>query len=345
MPRTLSRVAHAAAFMLLFPLAAAAQEGRISGTVADETGGVLPGVTVAAAAPELAGDIRVAVTGGDGGYAFEALPPGGYTLTFTLPGFEELTRTVELAPASAPTVDVRLRLGGLFEEVTVAVTNGLLTLGQTTGLTFTAGDGTSDATMTFTGSAADINAALDGLIYAPTGDYNGPATLTITTDDQGNNGSGGALTDTDTVAITVNAVNDAPINAVPGGQTTNEDTNLTFSTGNGNLISISDVDAYVQAQIDAQIDRVETPWFRYFLTYDPTEGLRGTRVPVLALFRDGGEWAVFVESDGRAELRHVSIGRQSSLDAEVLDGLTEGERVIMHPSDRVQHGVRVADRG
>ncbi|MCY3699968.1 MAG: alpha/beta fold hydrolase [Gemmatimonadetes bacterium] len=48
--------------------------------------------------------------------------------------------------------------------------------------------------------------------------------------------------------------------------------------------AISDVDAYVQGQIDAQIDRVETPWFRYFLTYDPTEGLRGTRVPVLALF-------------------------------------------------------------
>jgi len=48
--------------------------------------------------------------------------------------------------------------------------------------------------------------------------------------------------------------------------------------------AISDVDSYVQGQIDAQIDRVETPWFRYFLTYDPTEGLRGTRVPVLALF-------------------------------------------------------------
>ncbi|MEM7166559.1 MAG: LamG-like jellyroll fold domain-containing protein, partial [Planctomycetota bacterium] len=128
-------------------------------------------------------------------------------------------------------------------EVTVAVTNGLLTLAQTTGLTFSTGDGTSDATMTFTGSATDINAALDGLGYAPTGDYNGAATLTITTDDQGNNGSGGALTDTDTVGITVNAVNDAPLNSVPAAQTTNEDTTLTFSTGNGNLISISDVDA------------------------------------------------------------------------------------------------------
>ena len=47
---------------------------------------------------------------------------GAYTITFTLPGFEELARTVELAAASAPTVDVSLRVGGLFEEVTVTVT-------------------------------------------------------------------------------------------------------------------------------------------------------------------------------------------------------------------------------
>jgi len=68
-------------------------------------------------------------------------------------------------------------------------------------------------------------------------------------------------------------------------------------------------------------------------------------VPVLALSREGGGWAVFVEAEGRAELRRVSIGRRSQLEAQVLDGLVAGERVIMHPSDRVQHGVRVADRG
>jgi HlyD family secretion protein len=68
-------------------------------------------------------------------------------------------------------------------------------------------------------------------------------------------------------------------------------------------------------------------------------------VPLLALFRDGEQWAVFVESQGRARLRPVSIGRRSSLDAEILDGLDEGDRVILHPSDRVQHGVRVSDRG
>src|SRR5207249_7013188 len=51
-----------------------------------------------------------------------------------------------------------------------------------------------------------------------------------------------ALSDTDNVAITVNAVNDAPVNSVPAAQSTNEDTALVLSSGNGNLISISDVD-------------------------------------------------------------------------------------------------------
>ncbi len=116
------RIALVLACLLAVPHAAAAQDGQIAGTVADETGGVLPGVTVAAAGPALADGARVVVTDGDGRYVFEALPPGAYTLAFTLPGFEELARMVELAAASAPTVDVRLRVGGLFEEVTVAVT-------------------------------------------------------------------------------------------------------------------------------------------------------------------------------------------------------------------------------
>ncbi|WP_420632836.1 alpha/beta hydrolase family protein [Candidatus Palauibacter sp.] len=47
---------------------------------------------------------------------------------------------------------------------------------------------------------------------------------------------------------------------------------------------ISDVDGHVQTQIDQQINAVQTPWFRHFLTFDPAEALRRTRVPVLALF-------------------------------------------------------------
>ena len=79
-------------------------------------------------------------------------------------------------PVSITDIDA----SGADMEVTVAVTNGMLSLAQTTGLTFTTGDGTADATMTFTGSETDINAALDGLVYAPTDDYHGADTLSIT---------------------------------------------------------------------------------------------------------------------------------------------------------------------
>ncbi|MEX2142228.1 MAG: hypothetical protein WD894_23370 [Pirellulales bacterium] len=128
-------------------------------------------------------------------------------------------------------------------QVTLTATNGAITLNGTAGLSFSTGDGTTDATMTFTGTVADINTALNGLSFAPTSNYNGAASLQITTDDQGNTGSGGALSDTETVNITVNAVNDAPVNTIPVPQSTNEDTALVFSSGNGNQISIADLDA------------------------------------------------------------------------------------------------------
>lgn len=65
--------------------------------------------------------------------------------------------------------------------------------------------------MTFSGSLADVNTALDGMRFDPDANYNGSAAITITTDDQGATGAGGAKTDTDTVNDTVNAVNDVPV--------------------------------------------------------------------------------------------------------------------------------------
>lgn len=47
-----------------------------------------------------------------------------------------------------------------------------------------------------------------------------------------------------------------------------------------------------------------------------------------------GICSAFVEKGGRAELRHVSIGPRNTLEAVVLNGLEEGERVVLHPSDR-----------
>ena len=71
--------------------------------------------------------------------------------------------------------------------------------------------------MVFTGSLASVNTALNGLSFNPTLDFNGAASLQIVSDDQGNTGTGGALTDTDTVNITVNAANDAPVVTATAG--------------------------------------------------------------------------------------------------------------------------------
>lgn len=70
------------------------------------------------------------------------------------------------------------------------------------------------------------------------------------------------------------------------------------------------------------------------------------KLPLTALFRDGeGEWAVFVADDGRAQRRSVKIGRRTGFEAQIVDGLHAGERVVVHPSDRVADGVLITARG
>ena len=103
-------------------------------------------------------------------------------------------------------------------KVTLSATNGLLTLGQISGLTFTIGDGTANSEMTFAGSISAINAALNGLVFSPTAGYTGTASITIVSDDHGYVGSGGAKTDVDTLLITVSPANPkvTGVIAVPG---------------------------------------------------------------------------------------------------------------------------------
>ena len=69
---------------------------------------------------------------------------------------------------------------------------------------------------------------------------------------------------------------------------------------------ISDLDSYVETQVAQQIDGLESPWYRYFLTYDPAEGLRGTRVPVLALF--GGLDLQVIVDQNRGPLEEALAG-------------------------------------
>ncbi|MDE8651299.1 cadherin domain-containing protein [Novosphingobium album (ex Liu et al. 2023)] len=104
-------------------------------------------------------------------------------------------------------------------QVTLSVPKGTLTFASTTGLSFSTGDGTADASMTFTGTANAINTALAGLSFTPPADFNGSVSLTVTTSDQGHTGTGGALEDSDTKTITISAVNDAPTIAGDGSET------------------------------------------------------------------------------------------------------------------------------
>lgn len=84
-----------------------------------------------------------------------------------------------------------------------------------TDITFTTGDGTRDATMTFTGTIANINAVLDGTKFEPAAGYNGLATITLNTNDLGNTGFGGAKMDSDVININVGSGNIAPTLSLP----------------------------------------------------------------------------------------------------------------------------------
>ena len=68
------------------------------------------------------------------------------------------------------------------------------------------------------------------------------------------------------------------------------------------------------------------------------------RVPTGALFRDGEQWAVFTTDHRRARLQPVSLGNRNALQAEVLDGLSEGAQVVLHASDRIADGVAIEPR-
>ena len=71
------------------------------------------------------------------------------------------------------------------------------------------------------------------------------------------------------------------------------------------------------------------------------ESAKTLRVPISALFRKGDQWAVFTVNGVRARLAPVEIGQRNTTFAEVVRGLTEGATVVLHPSDRIDDGIRV----
>lgn len=122
-------------------------------------------------------------------------------------------------------------------EVRLSVEHGTLNLPAGSGVTVT-GNGTGS--LVLTGTLADLNALLSGgVTYQGNGDFHGNDALTMITNDRGNTGSGGALSDTDVLPIEVQPVNDAPVNVLPGTpQVAQEDTPFVIKG-----LQVQDVDA------------------------------------------------------------------------------------------------------
>lgn len=68
------------------------------------------------------------------------------------------------------------------------------------------------------------------------------------------------------------------------------------------------------------------------------------QVPQSALFRDGQAWAMFVVEHGRARLRHVVVGQNNEAYVQLTSGANVGERIVLHPNERIEEGTRVAAR-
>jgi HlyD family secretion protein len=68
------------------------------------------------------------------------------------------------------------------------------------------------------------------------------------------------------------------------------------------------------------------------------------KTPTSALFRVGDQWAVFRVDKGVARQQIVKLGLQNGLEAEVVEGLNEGDEVVTHPGDNIVDGVKVVSR-
>ena len=140
----------------------------------------------------------------------------------TVPGAQSVAEDTTLPIAGVSVADI----DSSALTTTLSVAHGILNVTAGAGVT-----GNGSASVTITGTAAQINAALAGLAYTGNLNFNGADTLTVATSD-------GTATDTDTIAITVNAVNDAPVNTVPGAQSVAEDTTLPIAG-----VSVADIDS------------------------------------------------------------------------------------------------------
>ncbi|NQT94243.1 MAG: efflux RND transporter periplasmic adaptor subunit [Lentisphaerae bacterium] len=68
------------------------------------------------------------------------------------------------------------------------------------------------------------------------------------------------------------------------------------------------------------------------------------KAPAGALFREGDDWAAFRVENGKAKMRRIKAGHSNGIEVEVIEGLKAGDEIVLHPSDALRDGSRIASR-
>jgi hypothetical protein len=224
--------------------------------------------------------------------------PGAYTLSVTdgaFPGITSSTITIGIGPPaiSGPTSAIVNANGSLVfsasnsnaislsdfgagqnaDSLAMTVSDGILILGSTNGLIFSAGSNDA-ATFTVKGTVTNLNAALASVTYQPSTNYVGQDSLAISVVDSADGKSASA-------AITLTVTPYPPSIAAPASASLSENGSLTFSTGSGNAISITDANL-------GTIDSVSLSVGQGTLTLSTTAGLTITGTNGTASFTVSG---------------------------------------------------------
>jgi hypothetical protein len=158
--------------------------------------------------------------------------------TLTVPAAQTVNENTNLTLTGVSVADVDAGDNPL--RVTLMASNGILTLSSITEITFNNGSNSSNM-MTITGKLGALNTALNGLIYQGNSGFSGVDTINLTVNDRGNTGSGGALSATKAISVTVNrsvitgTAGDDQLVGTNGNDTISGGAgNDTISGGNGN---------------------------------------------------------------------------------------------------------------
>ncbi len=188
-------------------------------------------------------------------------------------------------------------------QVTLMVDHGTLSLASVAGLSFSVGDGTADPSMTFSGTPANLNAALATLSFSATPDYHGNATLGFTTTD------GVAAPVVRGIALSVTAVPDVNDDVM----TTNEDQVLVFNaiSGAGGAAADSFSGTPVVTAVSQGANGTVSFLVDGTLTYTPAANVNGSDA-----------FTYTVSSGGVSETGNVSVTIVAVNDAPTLNAIT-----------------------